>query len=334
MRGKIDGYSGTKLFVREMIPENEAWMNDTLPVTNGEFIYRGRVESPRLVYFIPQDFQGRYELFLENARIKLQATQGDFRRVNVSGSKAHAEYVAVKQNAAPLLRAYAAYEQRRAEALKQQASWPDSSALWSQRLLAFLQQQKDWSQSVVLPYFANEWLQTEDITSMETFLAGLTGAARHSVYARYSARMLQQEKNVRPGHLAPDFVLRDTSGTAYRLSDYRGKYVLLEFSASWCGWCKLEIPSLKEVYQLTRGKDFVMFTINLDKERTAWVGDVARENLPWPVVSNLEAFDGPLTHDYNIRGIPVIYLIDPEGKIVTNQLRGKQMIEYIKKLEL
>ena len=72
-----------------------------------------------------------------------------------------------------------------------------------------------------------------------------------------------------------------------------------------------------------------MFTVNLDKERKLWVEDVAKENLPWPVISDLQAFDGELTRQYNVSGIPVIFLIDPEGKIVTNKLRGEQIIEYI-----
>ena len=71
VRGVITGYSGTKLFVREIIPGNDAWMNDTIEVKDGTFEYRGKVESPRLIYFIPQDFLGRYELFLENSEIKL-----------------------------------------------------------------------------------------------------------------------------------------------------------------------------------------------------------------------------------------------------------------------
>ena len=180
-----------------------------------------------------------------------------------------------------------------------------------------------------MPYFAQEWIKAEDIGNMEAFLSGLTGPARTSVYTRYCERSLQQEKRVLPGKEAYPFTLQDTTGREYRLSDYRGQYVLLEFSASWCGWCKLEIPYLKKVYELTRGKKLAMFTVNLDKERKLWVEEVVKENLPWPVISDLQAFDGELTRQYNVSGIPVIFLIDPEGKIVTNKLRGEQMIEYI-----
>ena len=121
-------------------------------------------------------------------------------------------------------------------------------------------------------------------------------------------------------------------GNTYKLSDYRGKYVLLEFSASWCGWCKLEIPFLETVYKNTQGKNFVMFTIYLDSERGKWEEDVKHYNLPWKVISDLKAFESPVAKSYNVSGIPMIYLIDPEGKIKEKGLRREEMIEYINAL--
>ena len=91
---------------------------------------------------------------------------------------------------------------------------------------------------------------------------------------------------------------------------------------------------MKRVYELSAGKNFVMFTINMDTERSLWINEVLKENLPWTVLSDLQGFEGGVARHYNVTGIPVIFLIDPEGKIVTNQLRGEKMIEYIKKLLL
>ena len=133
-------------------------------------------------------------------------------------------------------------------------------------------------------------------------------------------------------HTPEDFALEDLEGNVYKLSDYRGKYVLLEFSASWCGWCKLEIPFLETVYKNTQGKNFVMFTINLDDERGKWEEDVKHDNLPWKVISDLKAFESPVAKNYNVSGIPMIYLIDPEGKIKEKGLRREEMIEYINTL--
>ena len=118
VRGVITGYPGTKLFVREIIPGNDAWINDTLEVKDGKFEYRGKVESPRLIYFIPQDFLGRYELFLENSEIELNVENGHYRDIKVIGSKSHEEFTAVTHASRELLIAYSQFEKRRNEAFK------------------------------------------------------------------------------------------------------------------------------------------------------------------------------------------------------------------------
>ncbi|HJF69800.1 MAG TPA: AhpC/TSA family protein [Butyricimonas virosa] len=336
VRGVIAGYPGTKIFVREIIPGNDAWMNDTLEVKNGKFEYRGKVESPRLIYFIPQDFLGRYELFLENSDIELNVENGHYRAMGVTGSKSHEEFITIRRDARELLMGYSLCEKQKNEAFKTDTELykrlEDSTRVWNGRLLRFLVDRVNYSSSLVLPYFASEWMKSEDIQNMESFINGLNSEARNSVYTQYCEKALNQAKKVQPGNAAYDFVLQDIDGKQYRLSDFKGSYVLLEFSASWCGWCKLEIPYLKQVYDLTRGKKFHMFTINLDKERKLWEDDVKKESLPWPVLSDLKAFDGGVAEEYNVSGIPVIFLIDPEGKIVTNKLRGEGMISFIEQL--
>ncbi|MCQ4874305.1 TlpA disulfide reductase family protein [Butyricimonas paravirosa] len=338
VRGVITGYPGTKLFVREIIPGNDAWINDTLEVKDGKFEYRGKVESPRLIYFIPQDFLGRYELFLENSEIELNVENGHYRDIKVIGSKSHEEFTAVTHASRELLIAYSQFEKRKNEAFKTDTELykrrEDSTSIWAGRLLRFLVEQVNYSGSLVLPYFASEWIKSEDIQNMESFINGLNPEARGSVYAQYCEKALKQAKKVQPGNSAYDFMLQDIEGKEYCLSDFRGSYVLLEFSASWCGWCKLEIPYLKQVYDLTKGKKFYMFTINLDKERKLWEENVKKESLPWPVLSDLKAFDGGIAGEYNVSGIPVIFLIDPDGKIVTNKLRGEGMISFIEQLSL
>ena len=77
---------------------------------------------------------------------------------------------------------------------------------------------------------------------------------------------------------------------------------------------------------------FVMFTVNMDEDREKWEKDVKEYNLPWPVVSDLKAYSGPVAQNYHVKGIPMIYLIDPEGKIMARDLRREPMIEYINKL--
>lgn len=332
VKGEIENYTGTKLFVREMIPDNQAWMNDTIEVVNGKFIYEGKVKTPYLVYFVPENYQGRYELFLDNSNIRLKADANDFSATKIKGSEIHNEYMEIKQKSASIIQQYRQYQIRKSDALKNSIETKDSTKVWSDQLLNFIEAQPNYRKSMVLPYFASEWFREDELQNWDIYLSALDTNAQKSLYAQYGYRITQQAKNAMPGMPAFNFQLQDTLGKTYQLADYKGKYVLLEFSASWCGWCKLEIPFLKRVHNLTKDKNFVMFTINMDNERSLWVNEVAKENLPWPVISDLQAFDGELAKRYNINGIPVIYLIDPEGKIVENHLRGEKMIEYIKNI--
>lgn len=334
VKGHINGYTGSQLYVREMVPDNKEWMNDTIEVKDGVFVYTGRVDCPRMVYLVPQDFRCRYELFLDNSDIRMEVENGKPQTMKVSGSRTHNEYRAMIDVVSDILAQRKAYQYRSSQANKLKQPYTDSTEFWTSRLLKILLDRPNYATSEVLPYFASEWIPREDLDSLEKYLKGLDKMLETNCYVRYCSHALLQGKAVKPGAMAYDFTLQDTTGKTYRLSDYRGKYVLIEFSASWCGWCKKEILYLKKVYELAKGKNLVMFTINLDKERELWVNDVAKENLPWPMISNLQAFEGELTRRYNVSGIPEIYLIDPEGKIVTNQLRGEKMIEYIKKLLL
>ena len=189
VRGVITGYSGTKLFVREIIPGNDAWMNDTIEVKDGTFEYRGKVESPRLIYFIPQDFLGRYELFLENSEIKLNVENGHYRDMKVTGSKSHEEFIAISRDSRELLIRCGQFEKQKNEAFKTDTELykrlEDSTSVWSGRLLRFLVERINYSNSLVLPYFASEWIKSEDIQNMERFINGLTPDARKSVYTQY-----------------------------------------------------------------------------------------------------------------------------------------------------
>ena len=96
----------------------------------------------------------------------------------------------------------------------------------------------------------------------------------------------ENDRLLTAGKVFPDFQVFDTLGKTYTLADFKGKYLFVEFSASWCGWCKLEIPYLKTVYENTKGKNFVMFTVNMDEDREKWEKDVKEPIVVrWPKIT-------------------------------------------------
>lgn len=124
---------------------------------------------------------------------------------------------------------------------------------------------------------------------------------------------------------AKDLTLDDASGKPVSLASYRGKYVLLDFWASWCGPCRAENPNLLKAYNDYSSKNFTILSVSLDKVRDAWLKAVSEDKLPWTQVSDLKAFESPVARSYKVNAIPSNFLIDPSGKIIGTNLRGMDL---------
>jgi peroxiredoxin len=134
------------------------------------------------------------------------------------------------------------------------------------------------------------------------------------------------------GANAPDFVQNDTSGNPVSLSSFRGKYVLLNFWASWCGPCRQEHPALRKIYQDFKGRNFTILGVSLDAQdgKTQWIKAIKNDKLPWTQVSDLKQWDNQAAKLYSVRSIPESFLIDPNGIIIA---RGLNIQELRRKLE-
>jgi len=127
------------------------------------------------------------------------------------------------------------------------------------------------------------------------------------------------------GAIAPDFFQQDTSGRRITLSSLRGKYVLIDFWASWCGPCRAENPNVLQAYQKFKNQNFTILAISMDKDKKSWVKAIQEDQLPWLQVSDLKGFDNQAGKLYAVNAIPMNYLIDPSGKIIALNLRGENL---------
>ena len=128
---------------------------------------------------------------------------------------------------------------------------------------------------------------------------------------------------------APDFTLPDPSGKQLSLSSFKGKYVLVDFWASWCGPCRQENPNVVKAYLKYKGKNFTVLGVSLDKTKDAWLKAIADDGLNWSHVSDLKFWESAVVPLYGISGIPTNILVDPQGKIVAANLRGPGLEEKL-----
>ena len=162
----------------------------------------------------------------------------------------------------------------------------------------------------------------------------LSPELKNSRMGRDYGDMVAKLKALAVGMPAPGFTQNTPEGKAVSLADYRGKYVLVDFWASWCSPCRQESPAIVKIYNQYKGRNFDVLSVSLDKQdgRAKWLKAIADDHMPWVQVSDLRGFDNQVARLYGVRGIPQNYLIGPTGNIVAVNLKGEELGATLAKL--
>lgn len=157
-------------------------------------------------------------------------------------------------------------------------------------------------------------------------------AFKESLESKRKALYSQKPTNI--GNVAPDFEQPDVSGKKISLSQFKGKYMLLDFWASWCKPCRAENPNLIEVYQKYKEKGLEIISVSLDgaAQKKAWLNAIQADGLTWLQLADLKAWQNSAALIYGVKAIPENYLIDPAGKIIAKNLRGQELRSMLSKI--
>ncbi|GAB3640535.1 TlpA disulfide reductase family protein [Spirosoma arcticum] len=154
----------------------------------------------------------------------------------------------------------------------------------------------------------------------------------NSPHAKSLIGRVARIKGVMVGSSAPEITLSDTTGNAIALSSLRGKYVLIDFWASWCGPCRAENPNVVRMYNKFKDKGFTIYSVSLDKTKAEWQRAIRNDNLPWTHVSDLKFWQSIAAQQYGVQAIPATFLLDKEGKIIAKNLRGEALEQKLEEV--
>ena len=280
------------------------------------------------------------QVFLENSKIKI-ASVDSFANATIKGSKSHTAYVSwtdltkeeTAQSAA-LNKEYSEFYKK-----KDQAGMDKIDAafdkLTEQKNIKNKQYLKDNASSpiamFVLKQYAGYDINADDVEPM--FLA-LPEQLRASPEGKDMTEKLETAKKTGVGKMAMDFTQNDTLGIPVSLSSFRGKYVLIDFWASWCGPCRQENPNVVKAFNAYNSKGFTVLGVSLDQPtaKDKWMKAIHDDKLTWTQVSDLKYWKNDVAVQYGIQAIPQNFLIDPQGKIVGKNLRGEALNKKLAEL--
>jgi peroxiredoxin len=331
--GKISGLDTglVYLFNRETGSEKI----DSSIVKNGNFIFTGKADSPQFCLLgIPNDGHKEYRLgfFIENGHINITGKKDSVGDAVVTGSATQDEYKSFLASKKPLNDEESGLDKLYDSAEKKGNKIMLDSLQKIYKQFGVKEQDlikkyaKDHPGSYISAFEVyQQFSYNPDATELDSVYNSFAISIQNSYFGKKIKSVLDIAKKTAVGNAAPEFAQNDASGKSISLASFKGKCVLVDFWASWCGPCRAENPSVVKAYSKYHAKGFDILGVSLDEKKDKWEEAIKKDKLNWSQVSDLQGWKNSVAVQYGIQGIPMNFLIDKDGKIIAKGLRGDDL---------
>lgn len=326
------------------------WQMDSVKITNGSFAFSGKVPADiPATLFVNKAGNGvrarttvSIPLYLEagntavtspdsadNAIVSGGPINTDNARLTIAMAPAKAKIKLLVRD----LRS-ASNQEKQSAAFKEAIEKRRDSIFMEQNSINYRFISQNPNSIVSLFALENYAIAYPDVKSIDSIYNHLSAEVRSSKAGRDYGEQITKMKTTEVGAVAPDFTQTDTAGKNVSLHDFKGKYVLLDFWASWCGPCRAENPNVVNAYNQYKSKGFTVVSVSLDQPgaKDKWLKAIHDDHLTWTQLSDLKSWQNEAAKLYSIQSIPQNFLIGPDGRIVAKNLRGDELLLELEKL--
>jgi len=317
---------------KSMVPVDSTQMQD------GQFVFLGRVNLPEFYSISIASKYRTIPLFVENANITIHAQFDSLSQAVVSESKSNEAYIRFMSLKNRFADRFYLLQQQLTVAIHDNNNTREADINQEMERIrrkypvavdSFVVTNR--GSSVAAYVLLTERSRGLSSAKLEELVGRLRSSIRSSVYVVALRKLIVDMQMVEVGGVAPDFTLPDSSGQPVSLSLFRGKVVLLDFWASWCGPCRMENPNLLKCYERFHTEGFEVLGLSIDDNREGWLRAVRSDSLPWTNLCDLKAWNGPVTRRYMLISVPHNLLLDRNGRVVATDLYGSSLLREVGK---
>lgn len=326
--GVIENYTGKLVYLSHRAGESEA--RDSAKVVNGKFSFNLKSSEPNLYWINLPDNPTPVFFFADEKPVKVKLTPDSMVLSQVEAGASHNDYVEYRNFINSLVSMQQQLQANYNAALQTndvnaqniiKAEYQNLNTQYMAGLKNFL---KTHPKSAVSAFIVGNDLNNPSIPLTEVIdaMSCLDKSLDNNSYIKAANKRVDAFKGTMVGYTATNFSQNTPEGKKVSLTDFRGKYVLIDFWASWCRPCRMENPAVVAAYNRFKDKGFTVLGVSMDSNRDPWLTAIQQDNLTWTHVSDLKGWGNEVGKLYGVTGIPQNYLIDKEGKIIAKDLRG------------